>query len=127
MTTTIDIPAVPALAIDKHFRDAGHGPLTADQRMERQIAWTLLHYMAAEFWDVPLVIDDGVERVTCTADDRMLQAMELIFNLDNSVIRFGRSWVLLICGNGMDMISDYGVNEQTQRAVDATSKHLDLE
>jgi hypothetical protein len=126
MTTTTCIPPVPALAIDKYFRDRGYGPLRADQRLERQIAWTLLHKLAAEFDGVTLEIDDSEEITACTGDDRFTQAMELIFNLDEAIIRFGQSWVLLIVGNGEDIVSDYGVNERTQRAVDATTAMLDL-
>jgi hypothetical protein len=122
MKTSESIPPVPALAIDKYFRDAGYGPLSADQRIERQIAWTLLHNLASEFKGVELRVDGEA----CKGDDRMLQAMELIFNLDEAVIRFGNPWVLLIVGNGKDIISDYGVNARTERAIDATTAQLDL-
>jgi hypothetical protein len=126
MKTSESIPPVPALAIDKYFRDAGYGPLSADQRIERQIAWALLHNLTSEFKGVELRIDDREEVTACTGDDRITQAMELIFNLDEAVIRFGNAWVLLIVGNGTDLISDYGSNDRTERAIDATTAQLDL-
>lgn len=122
MKTSESIPPLPALKIDAYFRERGYPPLTGDQRLERLIAWTLLHNLAREFEGVELRVD----REACKGDDRMLQAMELIFNLDEAVIRFGNAWVLLVCGNGNDMISDYGVNDRTERAVDATTEQLGL-
>ena len=122
MNTSETIPQLPALAIDKYFRDCGYPALTGDQRLERLIAWTLLHNLASEFKSDELRVD----REACTGDDRMLQAMELIFNVDEAVIRFGKAWVMLVVGNGNDIISDYGVNDRTQRAVDATTEQLGL-
>jgi hypothetical protein len=124
MKTSESIPPVPALAIDQQLRGAGYALLR--QQLERQIAWTLMHHLADEFDGVTLDIDDGELVTRCKGDDRMLQAMELIFNLDTAVIRFGKAWVLLVVGNGTDIISDYGSNERTERAVDATTAQLDL-
>lgn len=126
MKTSESIPPVPALAIDQQFRAAGYAPLSSRRQLERQIAWTLLHHLADEFDGVTLDIDDGDLVTRCKGDDRMLQAMELVFNLDTAIVRFGKAWVLLITGNGEDMISDYGSNERTERAVDATTEELDL-
>lgn len=126
MSEAVTIPPVPALAIDKYFRDAGYPPLTGDQRLERQIAWTLLHNMAAEYEGITMHIDDGDDDTDCVGESRMLDAMELVFNLDEAVVRFGRAWVLLICGNGRDMISDYGSSDRTNRAVEATYSQLNL-
>ena len=113
MTPTI--PEMPALEIDAHFRSTGWRP-NADHLIERQIVWALLHAMAATHPDRTLLVFDGEENVAC-GDAQA--AMEVIFNLDTAWLRMGRDWVMLIMGNGIDIISDYGVNPATEAAVEA--------
>ena len=122
MTT---VPPVPRLDIDEQFKARGWRP-SARHLVERQIAWHLLHNLLERFPDESISIYDGDEDVPCGRDP--VAAMELIFNLDESLVRIGgRNWVLLICGNGTDMVSDYGVNPTVEAAVDATSEQVGIE
>ena len=115
MTPTPTIPPMPALEIDAHFRSTGWRP-KADHLIERQIVWALLHTMTDTHPGRGIVVFDGEENVAC-GDAQA--AMEIVFNLDTAWIRLGRSWVFLVMGNGIDIISDYGVNPATEAAVDA--------
>ncbi len=115
MTTTLTIPHAPRLK-----SDAGHD-LGATQVIERQLAWALLHTLREEFPKAELSIDYGDE-VVHPAD--IEAAMEDIFAVDECVIYIGRQWVLLICGNGEDFVSDYGVNEGVERAIRRAEQHV---
>lgn len=109
------IPPLPKLDIDQAYRDGGWRP-KASHVIERQIAWALLHCLVAEFPDKPLAVYDGGETIKC-ADPKA--AMEAIFAVDEAVIRLGAQWVLLVMGNGEDVVSDYGVNPKVESAVNA--------
>lgn len=118
------LPPVPKLQIDEQARSRGWRP-SADHLVERQIAWHLLHNLLERFPDQTISIDDGEENTGCGRDP--VAAMELIFNLDECTVRIGKSnWVLLVCGNGTDLVSDYGVNPVVEAAVDATDEQMGL-
>ena len=114
VTTTI--PPVPRLEGDR-----GVG-LPADSIVERQLAWALLHYMQQACPGRPVYVDDGDERPVPARD--LTHAMEMIFALNESIVRCGGAWVRLICGNGVDFISDYGVSPATERAVRLAEIHV---
>jgi hypothetical protein len=114
-STTI-IPPVPRLEGDR-----GIG-LEADSIVERHLAWALLHYMQQAYPDRKLYVDDGDERPVPARD--LNHAMELIFGVNDSIVRCGEAWVCLICGNGVDFISDYGVSPTTEQAVHLAEIHV---
>lgn len=95
---------IPPLAIDKAL-----APIKAHGRVERRIVWNVLHALAVAGY-VPTSIDtgDGVESVGSA-----IEAMELIFNLDEARVYFRHPhdkrtpWLLLVGGNGVDIVSDY--------------------
>lgn len=121
---TATIPPMPRLDIDQTYRDGGWRP-NADQIIERQIAWALLNCLVAEFPDRGIVVYDGGEDVQCGADPKA--AMEAIFAVDEAVIRMGRQWVLLVMGNGEDVVSDYGVNPKVEAAINAAMAAVGLD
>lgn len=108
-------PTLPELKVDAEARARGWRP-TADHLVERQIVWALLHTMQTAHPHCSLVVFDGEENVACPDP---AAAMEEIFNLDTAWIRMGRAWVMLVMGNGADVISDYGVSPATEAAVHA--------
>jgi hypothetical protein len=118
----VSIPPVPRLDVDR--QDIADRVLKASHIVERQIAWALLHHLAAEFPGVKVVVDDGGERIPC---DSPKDAMEAIFAVDEAHIILGKSWVFLVLGNGEDVISDYGVNDAVERAVDAAMVSVGLQ
>ena len=108
VTIPITVPPLPRLPGDAGIR------LEAGPLVERQIAWALLHCLRAEFPDRKLRIDDGDGAVPV---DDMVAAMDMIFSVSASHVLFGKQWVFLVTGNKDCLISDYGVNEQVERAV----------
>ena len=120
MTTTI--PAVPTLDVDSAAISRGWRP-TAEHIVERQIVWALIHTMTEAHPGRSIVVYDGEENVSC-GDPQA--AMEVIFNLDEAGLRLGRAWVFLVLGNGVDVISDYGMTPATDAAVGAAMKATGL-
>lgn len=114
MTSTLTIPPVPRLEIDRLRHSSAAGGLRAGQLVERQLAWALLHTMSNQFPNEKLGIDSGDE-VSHPAD--LEQAMEEIFNLDECWLCWGRAQVLIICGNDEDFISDYTLRPGVEEAV----------
>ena len=108
VTIPITVPPLPRLPGDAGIR------LEAGPLIERQLAWALLHCLRAEFPGRRLRIDDGDGAVS--ADD-MVAAMDMIFNVSACHVLFGKQWVFLVVGNEDCLISDYGVNEQVERAI----------
>ena len=103
----VELPAVPALAIDKALYLDGIIPLT--DKVERRIVWGLIAHLARYGFALHSV-NDG-EEVTRIHEPKA--AMELIFNVDEVSLRFSPSgkgpWhgVLLVLGNGEDIVSDW--------------------
>jgi hypothetical protein len=114
---TLTIPPVPKLAGDIRC-----GGLAADAIVERHLAWALLHYMQQAYGGKPLCIDDGDGKRVPVND--LEHAMDLIFDVDESSMHCGDAWVFLICGNGVDFISDYGVSPTTEQAIQAAERHV---
>lgn len=114
----------PILQCDEQAKARGWRP-NASHIIERQIVWCLLRHLLDVFPDDPLRVYDGEETTDCNRN--LVQAMELIFDLDEATVKVGKgSWVLLIMGNGADVISDYGINPQVEVAVGAVEKELGL-
>lgn len=114
---TLTIPPVPKLEGDRRCDG-----LTATQIVERQLAWALLHYMQQAYPANALRVDDGDGKRVRVRD--LDHAMDMIFGVDESSIHCGNAWVFLICGNGEDFISDYGVSPVTEQAIHAAERHV---
>lgn len=103
---------VPALKIDALLN--GGNKLRAEQKLERRIAWNLLAWLQHKGFK-PVMVDDGEEDTVVTT---ALEVMELLFNLDEArlVVQGAgedgkRHIILLVLGNGIDLICDYGFAE----------------
>lgn len=99
---------VPDLDHDaKMLKQFGH-KVSPNGKLERRIVAALIAHMGEHGW-TPLEVSDGDE--TMQAADAKA-AMELIFNLDWARLWFtkdgARHWVLLVMGNGCDIVSDWG-------------------
>lgn len=127
----ITIHQPPALDIDALIYSDRPMPVRA--KIERRIVWNLLQYLEANDWYVR-AIWDGEENVrTESAKD----AMELIFNLDEVSVRVakgrervkGENWhgILLVLGNGTDVLSDWNYTEGDPDGFNATMDGFDAE
>lgn len=102
----------PALDIDALLWK--REPMHARARLERRIVWNLLKHLEAAGWHVSGVWD-GEERTTVASPK---EAMELVFNLDDSHLYFAKvpyrrgHTVVVILGNGVDCIADMSIGEQ---------------
>lgn len=96
------VPA-PTLNINAQLRT----PPSPSRLLEQLIAANLLAHLDANGWKV-VGVDDGeqLEPMTTAAE-----ALELVFNLDESKVKVAKGTrthvVLLVCGNGEDLISDW--------------------
>lgn len=115
MQVTAQIPPTPRLDGDKRYR------LDADALIERQLCWALLHTMQHAFPGERVRVDDGGAPQTA---DSLEDAMEMVFSVDDAIIIFGRAWVSVICGNGVDFISDYVLRPGVEEAVRAAERHV---
>jgi hypothetical protein len=124
MPKSIDVPELDhdAMMLTRY----GHkvGPIG---RLERRLVAAFCAHMADRGWR-PSQLDDG-ETVTPVHDAK--SAMELIFNLDESCLTFTDGThahaVLLINGNGIDMISDYASFRDDRDCFAATVAAFDPE
>lgn len=104
----------PKLQIDQTLADIRKEPLNVSpsRKLEQRIVATLCKEMRAAGWDV-WQIDDGGDDMEPVHTAQ--EAMEHVFNLDECWLYFRKQttqgWVdhpvLLICGNGADIISDW--------------------
>lgn len=102
---------VPALDHDKMMKKRFGEVVRPQGVLERRIVANLIAHMETFGWK-PYAVDDDDE-ATLVGD--MKSAMELIFNLDDSLLTFIKDdtthGVRLILGNGFDLISDWGYSE----------------
>lgn len=125
-TITIDFRGVPALGIDKLL--FASRTMEPRHKLERRIVWNLCKHMQANGW-TPARVFDGEEHTTvCSAK----AAMELIFNLDDARLTFcdgkgHRHAVVLVLGNGIDIVSDWGYSTGDPDGFDAAMDAFDAE
>ncbi|ARV77156.1 hypothetical protein SKUL_57 [Pseudomonas phage Skulduggery] len=117
---------IPALKIDKLLHRGER--LDGRSKVERRIAWNLMLWLQHKGFTV-VNIDDGEED---TAVNNPLDAMELIFNLDEVRLEVasntgGRHTILLVLGNGVDMIADYGYSSGDPDGFDAAMQAFEAE
>lgn len=119
----------PVLKIDTALYNGGKVPGNA--RLERRIVANLIGYMAYNGWAVTSVYDG--DDIHAVAD--MTAAMELIFNLDECRLTFSREFeghtathgVVLVLGNGIDIISDWGYSDGDADKFNETMDGFDAE
>jgi hypothetical protein len=121
----VKITGVPVLKVDEGRNVLPNG------RLERRIVADLIaHLDVAGF--VPAVVWDGEVEEPCS-DAK--SAMEFIFNLDEASVRFFRrghldaGWhgVLLVLGNGIDIISDWNYLTNDTDGFNAAMESFDPE
>jgi hypothetical protein len=104
--------------------------MPAHCKLERRIVWNLLRHLKANGWR-PVIVDDGEERHSVESPEA---AMDAIFAVDDSsliVKREGvhgkRHRIVLIGGNGIDMISDHSYAEGDPDGFLAVMEAFDTE
>ncbi len=101
--------------------------ITPTGRLERRIVANLIDHMQREGWTVQGVHDGD----DFTEVNTMKGAMELIFNLDDAGLYFEKGGqehrVLLISGNGIDMISDWNHSEGDADGFNAAMEKFNAE
>lgn len=120
---------VPELDIDAlMLRRFGH-KVSPNGKLERRIVANLIaHLEAGGFQVIGLYDGDDLTAVTTAKE-----AMELIFNLDEASLRIGKAGtdidhgILLIVGNGIDIVSDYTYSEGDSDGFSAVMDAFDAE
>ncbi len=117
-TTHATLPTVPALDLDRRL---GGSP-SLRVRQERRVVWALLHHLEAHGWKAAFVDSDGDREAVTSAKD----VMELVFNLDEAMVRFAhpehpkRSSVFFVMGNHpTEVVCDYSTADGFDTAVEA--------
>lgn len=103
--------AVPTLKVDTpQIRGSGGMPFHPRQRVERRVVWNLLHYLAANGYEMTHVVATDELPVFCATP---LEVMEEIFDLDEGYLMTGPDeseahWVKLsFGGDGWDCMPDW--------------------
>ncbi len=126
------MPDVPELEHDAMMECRFAQRVSPNGKIERRVVAALVEHMGAHGF-VPHAVYDGEEE---TAVHDAKSAMELIFNLDEASLRFhpaaaGRrgSWhgVLLVLGNGIDVISDWNYFVDDHDGFDKAMRAFDAE
>lgn len=125
MTKSVEVPELDHDAM--MLQRFGH-KVSPNGRLERRIVANLFAHMLAAGWR-PYAVDDG-EEVTKVADAKA--AMELIFDLDEVRVVFANAegakhTVLLVLGNGIDIITDWGFSEGDADGFNAAMDAFDAE
>jgi hypothetical protein len=116
----------PALKIDALLFKAR--PMPPHCKLERRIVWNLLEHLRSKGFPAIATFDgDDRERVRSSKG-----AMEFIFNLDEVSVRFkgnggSEHGVLLILGEGIDVINDWNYTEGDPDGFDAAMNAFNAE
>ncbi len=118
------IENAPELEIDKRY------PPNANGVLERRIAWNLCKHLEKAGFIPRAEISEGDEPTPT-----VLEAMEMIFNLDEARIAFrgdngaGRvdRVVLLVLGNGVDIVSDWNYSTDDKDGFNAAMEAFNAE
>lgn len=93
--------------------------------LERRVVWNLLGHLEEWGFKATHVYDGETGRDGQVKVKSKIEAMEIIFNLDETTVTFnGRHWIKIVLGNdGWDAVSDYGCDrgpfEAAMEAFDA--------
>lgn len=107
----VTVTRAPALDHDAMMSQRFGSKVSANGHLERAIVWNLCAHLAAAGF-TPRTVNDG-EEVTKVADAKA--ALELIFNLDEAWLTFGkgkaRHVVFFVLGEGDTIVTDWGYTE----------------
>lgn len=120
--------SAPALDHDAMMLERFGRRVTATGRLERRIAAALLDHVQAKGFTL-VGVDDGDEVTAATSTKA---AMELIFNLDEARVVVAnaagtRHVILLVLGNGEDIISDWNYGTGDPDGFNAAMDAFDVE
>lgn len=126
--TTATILQPPALDHDAMMLKRFDSKVSPDGRLERRIVWNLIAHLEREGFQIHSVYDGGETTRVYTGKD----AMELIFNLDVASLRFFKGGhrehgVLLVLGNGIDIVSDWNYFHDDRDGFNAAMDAFDSE
>lgn len=131
--TILQPPALKHDAMMKRRFDVG---VSVSGRLERRIIWNLIAHLDRAGFE-PCELNDGetLTRFKGGQLDRASKAMELVFNLDEASLRFvkrgasfdDRHGVLLVLGNGIDVISDWNYFADDRDGFNAAMDAFDAE
>ena len=122
---------VPDLDIDATML-AQHGQkVSPNGKLERRIVAALIAHLGTHGWSLDSVFDGEIVTFINNTKD----AMELIFNLDEASLRFRKlhadepkvHGIFLVCGNGVDIISDYNYSQGDADGFNQTMEAFDAE
>ena len=119
---------VPELQIDSLALKEYNRKVNQNDKLERRIVFNLSEYLKSEGWNI-LAVDDGEDY---TEVENTLEAMELIFNLDESRIYFKNNkgdehWIFMVNGNGEDILSDWSLYGDDKDKFNQVVEGFDVE
>lgn len=120
---------VPALKHDAMMAACFGSTVSPNGRLERCIVANLIAHLAKHQWH-PHSVFDGDDEIMVHSGKA---AMELIFNLDEASVRFWKEsrthWhgILLVLGNGIDIVSDWNYSEGDADGFNAAMDLFDAE
>lgn len=126
----------PSLAHDKMMFERFGSVVSPNGRLERKIVAALCQHLKG-FGFLPTTVFDGEET---TAVETAKDAMELVFNLDEASLRFQlhkdgdrskpmfkQHGVLLVLGNGEDIISDWNYMQGDHDGFNAAMESFNVD
>lgn len=118
---------VPRLNHDRLMAEKFGVKVSASGRTERRIVAALCEHLTIRDFNLFNVWDGATETHVRTAKD----AMELIFNLDEASLRFKHPLgkphgILLVMGNGEDIISDWNYTTGDPDGFNAAMEAFDV-
>lgn len=124
MPTTVEVPVLDHDAM--MLRRFGT-TVSANGKLERRIVANLIAHMERHGWHVQSVFDGDEDTKATDAKS----AMELLFDLDEAALFFGKDGkahnVTLIFGNGIDLLSDWNYSEGDADGFNAACEAFDAE
>lgn len=99
---------------------------TIQEKIEMPIVRKLIRNLKAVGWEVCYFNETDGEHIVCTTEE---EAMKAVFAVDIGTLCFQRDervlGVLLVCGNGEDIISDYSVGSGAPEFAEAIDSIFD--
>jgi hypothetical protein len=128
--TSTNTPAANVIVCAPRLMVDGSDKLSPRGRQERRVVWALFLHLASNGWK-PVDVEDGYDEATKVAS--ALDAMEVIFNLDDAHVTFtndaGASHVVyLVRGNSPEeVVSDYSFSAKGADNFDEVMASFDAE
>lgn len=109
---------IPELQIDRDLYLNRGEKIPSHGKIERRIFFDLCAQLEAKGWK-PVMADMDCDREKVST---AIEAAEFLFNLCDCRVLFSngkaKHWILFVCGNGIDFISDYSYSATTKDGFD---------